>query len=418
MKRAVYMNCDGLCPDWISEANTPTLARLMRDGRIAPDHRAVVPSVTRVSAASVATGCHPQRHGLHGNRMALVQNGRLTVHDVGQYGFAETLRAATGKTLHVPTLAERVRDRGRFAAYSNVSAGAACFLDPDRHGVVRHRAFGHADGRPAEPLQVSHDMDGDEHMTRLFIDELLPSDASVLVLWLANPDLTLHGAALGSPQHLEALRRSDACVAQVELAVAERRAAGEDILLMVGSDHGQEHVGAGIDVHDWADKAGFGADLAAGRIAFATQGTAVLVYALDAVESLLAALREAPWGNAVATGKALAELGAAHGDALIAAVDMARWDETNPFGVRGQRLAAFEGQDFSGIGCGQHGGWGPDETRPFLILLHPDLASGRITQPTSLVDLAPTILEFLGLPAEGMDGRPLLSAVELSHAFT
>ena len=58
-------------------------------------------------------------------------------------------------------------------------------------------------------------------------------------------------------------------------------------------------------------------------------------------------------------------------------------------------------------GFGQHGGWGPDETRPFLLLNEAGIAPSVHTRTTSLVDIAPTILAFLGLASGGMDGAPL-----------
>ena len=54
----------------------------MGQSLVCSDHRAVFPSVTRVSAASIATGCHPVRHGLHGNRMALPEEGGFKVREV------------------------------------------------------------------------------------------------------------------------------------------------------------------------------------------------------------------------------------------------------------------------------------------------------------------------------------------------
>ena len=92
---------------------------------------------------------------------------------------------------------------------------------------------------------------------------------------------------------------------------------------------------------------------------------------------------------------------------LVAGISLARSPEPNDFGVAGQRWAAFNGPEFKGIGCGQHGGWGPDETRPFLIVDHPRGKPGRRTERTSLIDIAPTILSFLGLPADGMEGKAI-----------
>ena len=42
------------------------------------------------------------------------------------------------------------------------------------------------------------------------------------------------------------------------------------------------------------------------------------------------------------------------------------------------------------------------------MLNAPGIAPGVLRRPTSLVDIAPTLLDFLGLPADGMDGRSLL----------
>src|SRR5579883_173250 len=70
-RRTVFVCCDGLGRNWIAPERTPVLDALRRKSLWCDDHRAVFPSVTRASAASVTTGCHPARHGLHGNRMGL-----------------------------------------------------------------------------------------------------------------------------------------------------------------------------------------------------------------------------------------------------------------------------------------------------------------------------------------------------------
>jgi arylsulfatase A-like enzyme len=67
-----------------------------------------------------------------------------------------------------------------------------------------------------------------------------------------------------------------------------------------------------------------------------------------------------------------------------------------------------DGEKGVAMHCGQHGGLGPQETHPFLLLNHPDRRAEKIAQPTSLVDIAPTILDFLSVPYEAMDGQSLL----------
>jgi hypothetical protein len=419
-RRAIFVCCDGLGRDWISAERVPVLRGLADGGLWCVDHRAVFPSVTRVSAASIATGCLPRRHGLHGNRMGLVEEGRIVVRDVGKPDFRAHMRRATGGTLRVPTLAERVAGAGGFIAFSNVSPGAAYFLDPEHFGHVYHRAGSYAPGGAAiegsEALGASHDLAGDAAMTERFCAEIVAERRpAVGVLWLANPDLTLHGAPLGSPRHLEALAHVESCVAAVVAAVAARRAAGEEILLLVGSDHGQETIGAAIDIAGWLSEQGLGRRVESGDIAVAGQGTAALLYATPTARAdllaVLDAMRAAEWAGKVVAEAGLAGVGLAEEDGLVAVIDMARRDDANPHGIRGSRWTAVEPGAAASIGSGQHGGWGPDETRPFLLLDGAGVAPGTRSSPSSLLDIAPTVLAWLGLPHADLDGTSLIDAL-------
>jgi hypothetical protein len=83
------------------------------------------PSATRVVSASFATGCTPARHELAGNTLALLEDGRLVYHDAGHPDFLQHKRRVTGRSLAVPTLAERLGSHGGMIMFSNVSPGAA-----------------------------------------------------------------------------------------------------------------------------------------------------------------------------------------------------------------------------------------------------------------------------------------------------
>jgi hypothetical protein len=416
-RRAVFVCCDGLGRRWVTPTLTPVLSEIAKQSLWCADHRAIFPSATRASAASVATGCRPARHGLHGNRMGLIHDGRITVRDVGNPAFRTQMRAATGGTLRVPTLAERVAASGSFVAFSNVSPGAAYFLDPESFGFVYHRAGSYAPGggliAGRDALDVTHDLAGDWAMTERFCSEVLRErKPSVSVLWLANPDLTLHGAPLGSPEHRDALRATERCVGAVIETVERLRAAGESILLLIGSDHGQETVGDYVTIEAWLEARGLGGELANGRIAVATQGTAALLYATNegraALIDVLDAMRAEPWAGEVVVEDGLAALGHAASGGVVAAVNTGRRDDANAYGVRGARWVAADPGNPKPAGFGQHGGWGPDETQPFLALNGMDVGPGIHARTTSLVDIAPTIFSFLGLPFAGLDGAPLV----------
>jgi hypothetical protein len=402
---------------WVTRDGTPFLHELASRSLWCADHRAIFPSATRASAASVATGCRPARHGLHGNRMGLFADGRIAVRDVGLPAFRAQMRAATGGTLRVPTLAERLAEAGGFIAFSNVSPGAAYFLDPDNFGFVYHRAGSYAPGgnliEGGDALTVTHDLAGDWAMTERFCSEILSErKPCVAVLWLANPDLTLHGTPLGSPKHREALAATERCVGAVVETVERLRAVGENILLLIGSDHGQETIGDYVEIETWLAARGLGDELTNGRIAVATQGTAALLYAMNEAKrgllDVLDDMRREPWAGEVVAEEGLAALGHAAAGGVVAAVNMGRRVDANAYGVAGQRWVAAEPGKRVQVGCGQHGGWGPDETQPFLMLNGTDVRAGIRDRTTSLVDIAPTILGFLGVPSDGMDGAPLV----------
>ncbi len=415
-RRAVFVCCDGLGRDWVRPDYTPILHDIRAASLWCAGHRAVFPSVTRTSAASVSTGCHPGKHGLHGNRMGLLENGRIVVRDVGKPDFRMHMRRATGMTLRMPTIAERVAKAGGFVAFSNVSPGAAYFLDPEHFGYVYHRAGSYAPGGEpisgTDALDVSHDLAGDWAMTQRFCAEILcDRRPAVAVLWLANPDLTLHGNPLGSPAHHEALHQTERCVLEVFRTVERLRRQGEELLLLIGSDHGQETIGDCVDLEEWLSTHGLASFLDSGDVAVAGQGTAALLYATEPgrwpLLDVLDAMRQQPWLGEVIADEGLAERGHAARGGVVAAINMARRDDSNPYGVRGLRWTVAELGKPAAIGSGQHGGWGPDEMNPFLILNGMSGSPGKIRPRTRITDIAPTILRFLDLPVDGFDGSPV-----------
>jgi hypothetical protein len=231
------------------------------------------------------------------------------------------------------------------------------------------------------------------------------------VLWLANPDHTLHGVPLGSPAHHEALQEAEHCVAKVLRSIERLRNQGEEILLLVGSDHGQETIGDCIDVGQWLAEQGLAGWMESGHVAVASQGTAALLYATEmargALLDVLGHMASTPWAADVVVGDELFQHGFAPLGGVVAAVNMARHERSNVHGVVGQRWVAAEPGKPAPIGSGQHGGWGPDETRPFLIANDGGRTIGAVGARTSLVDIAPTMVRFLGRPLEGFDGLPL-----------
>ena len=417
MKRAVIVICDSLRRDLITSADAPFLTELGRNSAQFVNHTSVFPSTTRASAASIATGCRPARHGLLGNTMAIDEGDGLVCLSVGAPDFRDRLHRATGRTLHVPTMAERVTRAGDTAiAFSNVSPGAAYFLDPDGYGWVYNAAGSFGPGRrplaAAEGLAVGKGEAGDNAVTERFCAEVLEDRAPALaMLWLSEPDYTGHHTPLGSPEHRRAIAAADANVRRVAEMVARLDPGGEDTLFVVGSDHGMETVAETIDLEGLLVDAGLKDGAGSSDVVVAPNGTAALIYFTEPesanVAEVARLLEVQDWIGRVFTGEGLAKAGLPTGSRARIAITMKADDRANPHGVSGHShiVRDSSGQDITGFG--QHGGLGANEQRPFLFVRGGGFGAGAHRGPTSLVDIAPTVLRHLGLSADGLDGRAL-----------
>lgn len=413
-RRVVLVICDGHRRDFVRPDLCPSIVDLGRTGRRFDSHRGVFPSVTRASSASIATGCHPARHGLHGNTMGLPDGDGVVVHDVGPPQFRDAMRQALGRTLKTPTLAERLRDAGGAIVFSNVSPGAAYFQDPDGHGHVYHRAGSFGPGiEPIDPLDIAKDASGDRAMAERFCREVLHERRPPLgVLWLSDPDATMHASALGGPEHLQAIASADSCVARVRATVDALRRTGDDILLIVGSDHGQETVTGAIEVDRLLVEAGLKDSLDSTDVAVASQGTSGLIYvaprAAHRRDHIEAFVRAQDWADGVFVGDGLAEIGMEPEGHLHMAFSMAKTEAANAHGCPGGSLIVTKAGSAEKLGLGQHGGTGRFEQAPFLVIDGAGFAPGTVCDDsTCIVDIAPTVLTHLGMPADDMDGRAL-----------
>lgn len=420
LPRAVLVVVDSLRADFVTAQRTPHLHRLTEQGCRFTNHRSVFPSTTRTASASIATGCHPRNHGLLGNTVALEYRGRMKAVSTASADFRDLMAAALGHTLTRPTLAERLAPHGGAITFSNASPGAAQFQDPDGFGYLYNRAFSYGPGRKAVPdeeaLTAEKGAEGDAATTQRFIEEVVRGIRPALgTLWLSEPDHTGHHHPLGSPEHLQAVAAADACVGQVLDAVSALEEQGDDILLVVTSDHGQETTERVIDIDQLLVDAGIKRRKDSEEVVVASQGSAALFFMADAdgdtIDELVEFLATQDWAEEIYDEATLDEVGLDVMQGLVCAVSMGKTDRSNEYGVPGcTDIALNPLDDLNTEGCGQHGGAGPFEQSPFLILRGGGFKAGtRASTPSSCIDIAPTILRHLGLNREaGLDGRPLL----------
>jgi len=417
-RKAVLVICDGLRPDMITPEHSPVLFRLNETACNYIGHTSVFPSSTRVTAASITTGCWPSTHGLAGDRVALQENGRLICLNTDLPQSPERLKRAGGRTLFCSTLPERLSRHGECVLFSNGPPGVAYFFDPEGFGYVYHRAGSFGPGKeslsPQKHLSVEEGRERDEAMTRRFCREILgESQPALSVLWLSEPDFSGHCAPLGSPRHLQALSGADRCVGAVLDRIQEIDRELEHTLLLICSDHGAESVRRTIPLERMLLEAGLKESPVSGDVVVAANGTAALLYimngGLSRRENIRDFLNEQDWVERTFTGSELEEVKQSHSASLEIAVTARYGEEENEYGVSGYSgVVGDSGESHDLIGLGHHGGLGPHERRPFLFALGSDFKRYTwVESPTSPADLAPTILKYLKLPADEMEGKPI-----------
>lgn len=111
--RILVVVLDGFRSDYFTPELMPRCYAAAQRGVIGKAHHSVLPTVTRVNAATLVTGCLPTRHGLVANSLyvpALNPTGSVST------GSRQKLLAVQekwgGRLLAAPTLAELLAQRG------------------------------------------------------------------------------------------------------------------------------------------------------------------------------------------------------------------------------------------------------------------------------------------------------------------
>jgi arylsulfatase A-like enzyme len=442
---------DGLRPDAITVEDTPTLHRLRSEGVTFTHSHAVFPTVTRVNAATLATGAQPGTHGIVGNQMYVpaVDASRALGTD-SHRRLLEVDRATGGRLVLVETLAERLAARGLdLAAVSSGSTGSALLTNPRAPEGVGVLVNGYFDPgvRVAWPDYVSAAIlekfgaapakgRGERYdaavtwTQRVLREYVLPElRPAVVVNWITEPDHTQHEEGVGSPSARAALRHADVEVARVLQAVDGLGLAGSTDVLVV-SDHGFTTNTAAVDVARELVDAGLASAPDSGEVIIASSGQAVGLHVKDRdagrIGNIASFIQSRDWGGVLFSAERAAgdprglvdgtfSLAVAHMAAAERAPDLLvtfPWtSEPNRFGVAGTDLACVSGG--ARLYASDHGGVGPWNIRNTLFAWGPHWKQGlTIAAPAGNVDVAPTILALLGLDgADSVDGRPLAEAL-------
>lgn len=420
--RVVLIALDGLRSDMVTPTATPNIWALRQRGHWFSNARSVFPSYTRVCTASVMTGAPPSQHGIVGNAFHHPKLGRVL--DLSCVDDVRALITADGAAILCPTLDRALTAAGRrLAAVNGNSAGTALLMlpEPQEGGHWMFNPHGRATsvmpsawddvvarfGDPPPPdLPL---LARTEYLGRVFAEYVLGQlDPDVALLWLAEPDTSLHYRGTAHADTQQALWAADAAVGRAldALAVFDRPA--ERTALLVFSDHGQITCPHHLDLSkEWA-----GLDtravLTPGRCGGIT---------LSADEDLIAAISRLQ--REPALGLLLSHSGQAGTIAYSTVqVDHPRApdliyvlrdaDDADAVGLPGLGWTSAGDVPLSG---GMHGGLNYRELSNVLLLAHPMREAMVRQAPAGLVDIAPTTLAMLGItPPDTMVGRNLMDA--------
>ncbi len=436
---------DGLRPDSITAEDTPTLFRLRAEGVDLTNSHAVFPTVTRVNAATIATGTQPGTHGLVGNQMYVAAVDDRRAFDTGDSRrLLELDRVTGGRLLQTPTLAERLHARGlSLAGVSSGSTGSAFLLNPKARSGIGALVNGYLE--PGETVAYPADVSGailaklgpapvkepggarldasvgwTQRVLREYVlPELRPD---VVINWLTEPDHSQHHIGVGSPSAREALRSDDREIAQVLAAVDALGLAASTSVLVV-SDHGFTTNTAGVNVAGALVEAGLKAAPDSTDVILASSGQAVALHVeghdADRIARLARFVQSREWGGVVF---------AAHGVEgafpleLIHVANRERspdllftfpWtSRSNAFGVAGADLANVSAGGAPYVG--DHGSMSPWNVRNTFLAWGAGFKQGvTVRAPVGNVDVAPTVLALLGITgAGGLDGRVVTEALD------
>ncbi|WPP50144.1 alkaline phosphatase [Catalinimonas niigatensis] len=207
IKHVVLIGIDGLSPEGMMQANTPTFDSLMREGAYSLKAQAVLPSSSSPNWSSMIMGASPEEHGITDNEWR--------PKDIGN----QVLCDEEPGTMW-PTIFRLVREQ-----YSE--ADLACFHDWSTIG------------RLIEPgvLDMLADTRGENRTAEAASSYLYEYAPALMFVHLDHVDHAGHAYQWGSIEYLNAVEKADR-LTNLILGGLRRKGVLEETLVILTSDHG------------------------------------------------------------------------------------------------------------------------------------------------------------------------------------
>jgi predicted AlkP superfamily pyrophosphatase or phosphodiesterase len=198
----VVVTVDGLRPDAITDADTPRLARLVREGAASLASHVPEPTLTLPAHLAMVTGQTPHKHGVLTNQTLAQEPANAT-------------------------LFTRVHDTGRRTA-----------LYAGKHKLVALAPRGSADVvRTPDPGDANWEAGSSTRLAAQFAADFPRERFAFTFVHLREPDEAGHDAGWMTPAYRAALAEADRALAVVLRAIQD---SGLPVTVIVTTDHGGE----------------------------------------------------------------------------------------------------------------------------------------------------------------------------------
>ncbi|MET0635293.1 MAG: alkaline phosphatase family protein [Chitinophagaceae bacterium] len=411
---------DGLRPDYITAEAMPNLFKFKNRSAYGKQHHSVFPTVTRVNSASYSTGSYPATHGLMGNIVFFPEVSKNTGLNTGDARQLQKIAEATnGKLLTTISLGEILQNAGkRMMVFSSGSSGQA-FLQ-------NHTISGGAIINPSMILPVSLKdsiykelgpvQPGGKHkwVADALIRYGMAEDGPLVsAIWFSDPDGAAHDHGIGSTEAMASIKSVDEQFGRI-IDSLESKNLSNSFNILISTDHGfMTYVGgAKKSLAQLMVDAGLKQSLTSEDVV--TAGGAIHVKDHDPalIGKIVALLQPMEFvGTLFTKGAKPGDLkGAVPGTLSFESI---HWDHERSADILldaywddRKNSAGYAGASFI-PGVAGHGSLSPYDVNIPLIVAGPAFRNKFESDlPTSNVDLAPTVLQILGIsiPAS-MDGR-------------
>ena len=421
IERVVVVTIDGLMPAAYLQPDehglrVPTLRGFVAEGAYSEGTRSVFPSATYPAHSSIATGTMPRRHGIFMNRAYDPWNRSF---DAWNW-YAEDLRAKP--------LWQAVSERGLSTALVNwpVSVGARVdFLVPEywRAKQPDDLKLTRALSTPGLLAAVQAEVADfwtlftppeirDRAGTDVAVHVLTRHAPTLLMLHIFEVDGAQHKHGIWSEQARAAIENADAQLARV-IEATERAGTKETTAFVVASDHGFRSVERQVHPNFLLREAGLvqlddKARVSAWDAYALSNGGAAYVYVREPADE---ALRERARALFVArAGIAGSGIARVLEPAEVAALG---GDPSAVFALEAEAGAYFGSgyTEYESVASNRatHG-WDPaqPEMLAALLMRGPGIAP-QVLRDSRLIDIAPTIADWLGVALPEAEGRALIA---------